>query len=239
MLNQLVRYAPVLAMLREKRGSVLEVGSGQAGISQFLGRRVTGLEIRFPGPPGPLLTPVVGTATHLPFANRSFDVVLVMDTLEHIPPELRDACIEEAMRVTRDTLIIGGPMGPAARGADAKLVAYYEKHRIAVPDWLRQHIEREAPDVEAVTRPLRASGWRVEVRGNENVQQHLALMKLETKRLWYRGFAEVRTRAPNATAAVARRLRMPPYYSYVVSARRDASARSQDSSITSTIGPQS
>jgi hypothetical protein len=39
--------------------------------------------------------------------------------------------------------------------------------------------------------------------------------------------------------AVARRLRMPPYYSYVVSARRAASARSHDSSITSTIGPQS
>src|SRR5687767_15614352 len=43
MLNQLVRYAPVLAMLREERGTILEAGSGQLGISQFLGRRVTGL----------------------------------------------------------------------------------------------------------------------------------------------------------------------------------------------------
>lgn len=239
MLNQLVRYAPVLAMLRDEPGSILEVGSGQLGISQFLGRTVTGLEIRFPGMPGPLLRPVIGTATHLPFADGCFDVVLVMDTLEHIPPGLRLASIAEAMRVAGRLLVIGGPMGPGARAVDEELASFYRSRGLAVPDWLSQHLEHRAPDVEDVVRPIREAGWSVAAEGNENARQHVALLKLETRRLWNRGFAEVRDRMPGVVAAFARRLRKPPFYSYLVSARREASARSHDASIASTMGPQS
>lgn len=234
MINQLVRYAPVLSLLRHERGSILEVGSGADGISIYLRRRTIGLEIRFPGPPGPLLTPVAGSATHLPFADQSVEVVLIMDTLEHVPPELRARCLAEAMRVARTRIIVGGPMGPRARKADERLAAFYRARGIVVPDWLAEHLAERAPDVADVIGPLRAAGWQVRDNGNENARAHLALMKLETRSFWYRALGRVRRHAPGPAAALARALRMPPYYSYVVEA-----TRAQACSTRATSGPQS
>lgn len=239
MLNQLVRYAPVLRMLRDEPGTILEIGSGSHGIAQFLGRRVIGLEIRFPEPPGAFLVPCVGTATAVPLANASVDAVLVMDTLEHIPPPHRPAAIAEAMRVARRRVIVGGPMGPRAREADERLAAAHRARGVTVPDWLAEHLIERAPDVADVVGPLRDAGWYVTARGNENLRAHAAMMRLEMHRGWFRLFTTLRRRAPRAVAAVARALRVPPYYSWLVDARRPATTASQTSSTRATSGPQS
>jgi hypothetical protein len=237
-LNQLVRYAPVLAMLRGEHDTLLEIGSGSDGIAAYLRRPAFGLEIRFPAPPHELLIAVGGTATDLPFADRSVDVVLIMDTLEHIPPHLRARCLEEAMRVAARRIIVGGPMGPGARSADVELASYYRQRDIEVPAWLAEHLSERAPDVEDVLALLRDSGWTVEARGNENKRAHVALMKLETRSLAYRVLGRIRRHAPRPTAALARALRIGPYYSWLVDARRSTAA-DQASSIRDTSGPQS
>jgi hypothetical protein len=222
MLNQLWRYAPVLRWLRDEYGSILEIGSGVDGISQFLRRPVVGLEIRFYAPPGEWLRPVCGTATDLPFEDRSMDTVLVMDTLEHIPPAMRARCLEEAMRVARRRIIVGGPMGPRARRADEKLAAYYRARALDVPDWLQEHLTERAPDTADVAGTLRLGGWNVRVTGNENAPVHLAIMRAETRRFWFRVFGRLRRHAPGLVEKIARVLRAPPYYSYLVIAERDA-----------------
>jgi len=233
-INQLVRYASVLPLLRGEQGPVLEVGSGSDGISAYLEHRTFGLEIRFPGPPGPLLTPIRGTAVDLPFADRSVDVVLIMDTLEHIPKDLRRRCIEEAMRVARSRVIVGGPMGAPSAEADGRLAAYYRRRNLELPDWLAEHLNEKPPELQEVTEPLRAAGWTVRARGNENLPLHLAIMRLETRRFFFRAFGRVRRHTPAAAAAVARALSFGPYYSYLVEA-----TRSQTSSTRPTIEPQS
>jgi hypothetical protein len=220
LINQLVRYAPVLRMLRAETGTLLEVGSGSDGICQYLGRATIGLEIRFPAPPHPLLRAACGTATHLPFAERSIDVVLIMDTMEHIPSPLRDRALAEAMRVARRRIIVGGPMGPHARGADVKLAAYYTARGIEVPDWLDEHLHQLAPDVADIVTPLRAAGFTVHARGNENLPMHLGLMKLETRRFPSRVLGRIRRHAAAPAAAVARTVSMGPYYSWLVDATR-------------------
>jgi hypothetical protein len=219
-LNQLVRYAPVVAMLRDEPGTILEVGSGSTGIAHYLGRRTLGLEIRFHEPPGPGLVAVAGTATALPFADGSVEVVLIMDTMEHIPDDLRAAALLEAMRVARRTIIVGGPMGHRARSADEKLAGAYRKRGIPLPDWLQEHLVERAPDVEDIAEPMRLAGWEVGARGNENLHGHLALMRLEMHPFWYRVLGRIRRHAPRAAMMVARWLRVPPYYSSVVRARR-------------------
>lgn len=220
MLNQLVRYAPVLRLLAKEPGTILEVGSGQDGISAYLRRPVIGCEIRFPGPPGRYLAPVAGSATALPFGDESIDVVLVMDTLEHIPAPQRAQALGEAMRVARTRIIIGGPMGERARTADDELAAFYRARGLTIPDWLHEHLIEGAPEISDVVEPLRAAGWIVDARGNENAGLHLALMKAESKRLGYRALGRIRRHAPAAAAAVARRLSFGPYYSYLVDATR-------------------
>jgi hypothetical protein len=234
-LNQLVRYAPLLRELKDA-GTLLEVGSGDEGISAYLRRPVLGLEIRFAATPGRWLVAVRGTATHLPFRDGSIETVLIMDTLEHIPEPLRARCVEEARRVARSRVIVGGPMGERARRTDAGLATFYERRGIDVPEWLREHLRERAPDVDSIAEALRAPGWEVRARGNENAWLHAALMRIETRRLFVRALGKVRQHAPGPAAAIARALRAGPFYSYLVEARR--TAPSHAASMRATSGPQ-
>jgi hypothetical protein len=47
--------------------------------------------------------------TKLPFENNSFDVVVTVDTLEHLPASQRQAFVDELLRVTASYAIITGP----------------------------------------------------------------------------------------------------------------------------------
>jgi ubiquinone/menaquinone biosynthesis C-methylase UbiE len=53
-----------------------------------------------------------GTAAALPFPDRSFDIVVNIGMLEHIPPQARPGIVKEMFRVTRTTgylFLIAGP----------------------------------------------------------------------------------------------------------------------------------
>src|SRR5207302_1835732 len=80
MLNQLVRYEPVLRLVREAGGeTVLEVGAGPEGLLRLLGgeRHVTAVDVAsFEGADEE--GRVVADARVLPFPDESFDVVRVV-----------------------------------------------------------------------------------------------------------------------------------------------------------------
>lgn len=218
MINQLVRYAPLLKRLKDDTRSFLEVGSGSDGIAAYLGRRGFGLEIRFPTPPAPELIACGGTATALPFRDASIDLVLLVDTMEHIPPALRDRTIAEACRVARSEVIIAGPMGADARHADDELAAFHARTGRPVPPWLLEHLEQRAPDLDETIASFEALGWRATAEGNEHVGTHLALMRLEATRYGGPITDRLRKRLPGISAALARALRRGPYYSWIVTA---------------------
>jgi glycosyltransferase involved in cell wall biosynthesis/SAM-dependent methyltransferase len=46
----------------------------------------------------------------LPFPDRSFDIVLAMDVLEHVPEDRRASLVGECQRVAARALILGGPV---------------------------------------------------------------------------------------------------------------------------------
>ncbi|MFP5225096.1 MAG: class I SAM-dependent methyltransferase [Actinomycetota bacterium] len=220
MINQLVRYAPLLKRLEGERGSILEIGSGPDGIASYLQRQCVGLEIDFHADPDPYLIPVAGSAVDLPFTDRAFDLVLIMDTIEHIPFELRARAVAEAGRVCRDTLIIGGPMGAAARAADDRLAAHYARRGIELPGWLREHLTRRAPDVTEVRDWMHEVGFEVGVEPNEGVRSHLALMRFEVSRFGGRITDRVRNNVPRLVLPVARRRPKGAVYSWLLTGRR-------------------
>jgi hypothetical protein len=182
-LHHLIRYAPVLHLIRELRsGTVLDVGSGEIVMAELLDQRwqVTALEYKVPDALRNRadVHVVEGDARSLPFCNREFDVVVAVDVLEHIPPEDRQTVLRELARVAARRLIVAGPAGDAARRADAFVAAHYE----VLPGWLEEHQRFGLPTVDELVAPL--NGARV--MPNANARLYALLMRtLETRVGWH------------------------------------------------------
>jgi SAM-dependent methyltransferase len=169
MLDHLVRYDPVVRLLDETPdATVLEVGSGSEGIEYWLpGRDVTSVDPAIPGREG--------DARSLDFPDRSFDVAVALDMLEHIRPEERSTVLRELVRVARRRVILGFPSGKRAFEADVSLGRMLDRRGQTYTDWLDEHLRHGFPDASDVEAELRAYG-RVRRLPNENVHTHRMLV---------------------------------------------------------------
>lgn len=123
-----LRYLPVVDTIRKLPDqTVLEVGSGSLGIAPYLKKPVTGLDISFEGPTVPWMKQVRGSAQRLPFQDQSFNVVVAMDVLEHMPSGDRATATSECIRVARTLVVLGVPAGEAAVKEDTLLAKEYEQ----------------------------------------------------------------------------------------------------------------
>lgn len=90
--------------------SVLDVGCRDGtyvAFCQALGKHAVGLDLAPSPPPGSDLPLVHADAQFLPFADRSFDTVLMFDLLEHISDE--ELALQEAARVSRRNILLSLP----------------------------------------------------------------------------------------------------------------------------------
>ena len=186
-LNQLLRYEPVVRLLEPLGGGrLLDVGSGSYGVARWLGARwaVTAADVSFDdygGASGPVrrgARPVLGSAAELPFVDRAFDAVVALDVLEHLPMEIRDRAIAELVRVTDGRLIVACPTGALALDADRQLYEFYRRRDGNVIRWLAEHVEFPMPERDALLGALRPHG-RVGFLRHENARRHLRLMLWE------------------------------------------------------------
>ena len=128
-LDPALRYDTVIGLLAERYRpdlKILEVGSGSAGITEFLAHRVTGVDPAFERTAerrSPLLDPVVAAADALPFPDAAFDVVLSLEMLEHVPSQMREPCLSEMFRVLRPggRMVVTFPSDETAARLDAWL----------------------------------------------------------------------------------------------------------------------
>ncbi len=118
MLNQLVRYEPVLRLIRElSGGTLLDVGSRSVGARGWLGAEwnITAVDAAFQdygtatGPAAHGAHRVVGDVRGLEFPASRFDVVLALDLLEHIDKDDRPQALGALARVARQRLIVACP----------------------------------------------------------------------------------------------------------------------------------
>lgn len=161
--NHLARFEPVLALLIElnperRAMTVLDVGSGSSGVTSLLPGEwaTTALDANFDDYAPPrrrrALAPnqVVGDVRSLPFADSSFDVVVALDLLEHVPPEDRVRAASEICRVSRRRAVIAGPAGSNALAADRELAGELVSKGRTVPGWLVEHLDYEFPDAREI-----------------------------------------------------------------------------------------
>ncbi len=189
MLNQLLRYSGVVPLIAELgRGRLLDVGSGSESIAPRLGPgwTVTAVDRSFDdygtaaGPSGNAAEHVVADAADLPFADRSFDVVLALDVLEHVPPQRRAAVLGEIARVAARRAIVACPAGAAALAADRRLADRYRRAGRPLPGWLQEHLDNGFPEPHELVAALAPFG-RVTLRRNENARFHERLMATERR----------------------------------------------------------
>lgn len=173
------RYAAathLLTALEMDAPRVLEVGANrQRLLGQFLPEasflytdlRAEGDEQDF----------VVADATQLPFADRSFDAVVSLDVLEHIPAELRGRAVAEMARVADRMVVIGCPPNePWVR--EAELDANSRWHELYGEDyvWLQEHKEFGLVDSAEVEGIFSAAGLHILRFGQGNAQLWASLM---------------------------------------------------------------
>ncbi|MFQ5871915.1 MAG: class I SAM-dependent methyltransferase, partial [Candidatus Geothermarchaeales archaeon] len=115
------RYTSALDVIEEgilKGASILEVGPGWFGVELFLPPEVmaSGLLVQTDILHRPMRHRVsrevrfLASGTTLPFRDGSFDLVLAMDVLEHIPRESRPAFCNELKRVARTAVLAHMPI---------------------------------------------------------------------------------------------------------------------------------
>jgi hypothetical protein len=94
----------VLASIPE---SILEIGVGANFVGQFLSARnfrVVTYDLEHE-----LRPTIIGSVTHLPFRENSFDTVMCCQVLEHLPFECFKPCLLEIRSVCRKVLVLSLP----------------------------------------------------------------------------------------------------------------------------------
>ena len=189
-LDQLARFDPVMSIVRELDcTALLDVGSGSRGFGALLDDSwtVTAVDTDFTdygevaAPGGDRIHRITADCRSLPFPDRSHDVVVSIDLLEHIPPEDRASVLSELARVARVRLVIACPVGDTALAADRNLAQYYRRRRLAQPTWLLEHLQNGFPDSTQIVDALAPFG-RVLLQPNENIRARERLLRLQSHR---------------------------------------------------------
>jgi SAM-dependent methyltransferase len=118
----------------------------------------------------------------MPFKDGAFDVVVVSDVMEHVPPGQRKQVVAEVLRVARKKVVFGYPCGQAAFELDRKLYRDYLSRDLPPPVWLEEHMLHPFPDEDLLVEL--PAGWKREVIPNESLQFHYWMMRKEMFRPW-------------------------------------------------------
>lgn len=180
--DQYQRYGLVKALLASVRAEgerfhVLDVGGRTALLRDFLPEdHVELVDVDPSDVPGLIL----GSGARLPFKDDSFDVVAAFDTLEHVPPELRGAFVDECGRVARRYVMLAGPYdSPRVAEAEQHLLDFLKVRLDWEHRYLAEHRENGLPDAVQTRSILGARGARVESFGHGALDRWLLLMMLE------------------------------------------------------------
>lgn len=154
--------------IRKAEGtSILEVGCGDGNNVAMLKEafpeaRVAGCDIsdgriefakKYHGERGVDVELIVGNATQLPYADKSFDVVYSLYCLEHLPVEFPQA-VREMLRVAKKKVILIEPVAEYF-GPLQKLFVWWNDYIRGLP----QFLEREGIVPESVELLSSAANW--------------------------------------------------------------------------------
>jgi SAM-dependent methyltransferase len=196
-LDAALRYDAVLELLRDRwydGARVLEVGSGSGGVTEWLDHPVVGVDMAFERTAERStrwLEPRVGSAVALPVEDGSFDFVLSLEMLEHLPPGERAAALAEMLRALAPggRMVVTFPADAAAARLDRWLNRAFKAQTGEEHPWVREHIESGVPDsaeMRDVVAAAAGPGATVEIRRHLAPGAFRLVHGLYGVRRWYR-----------------------------------------------------
>jgi hypothetical protein len=177
--DQYQRYRFVSDLLSEvrprgKSWTVLDVGGRTALLRAFLPSDQVHLIDLEPSSEAGL---VLGDGSRLPYQDKSVDVIVAFDTLEHVPPHLRETFCSECARVARKYVVLAGPYQSAEVEEAEKLLQQFLKDKLGVEHrYLEEHRHLGLPDRAAVETCFQGAGAHVSSLGHGNLERWLGLM---------------------------------------------------------------
>lgn len=168
----------VARLLPDREGTVLDVGGAPGPVEMFLPRaRVCVVDTQGTHDGGRY---VLGSGARLPFDDDSFDAVVSLDTLEHVPAGLRPDFLSELRRVSRDAVVLSAPFDePGVAAAEAALLDFISQ-RLAptfpTAVWLTEHRDLGLPGLSATRKGLAGRDARVTALPSGYLPRWLATM---------------------------------------------------------------
>jgi len=103
---------------------------------------------------------IISSIVTLPFRNRSFDLVVLVDTLEHIPPNKREFVVREACRVADKAVFLAGPVDDERTVNGEKLLHQFIRNVSGSSDPnLEEHLNLGLPGTQTLTKWFPENGY--------------------------------------------------------------------------------
>jgi len=161
-----------------KNAKVLDVGGGYGLTTMFADvSDITVLESRQHDIPWH----IKGSGEGLPFGSDSFDVVVSVDTLEHVPSSARESFINDLWRVTNRYLLLACPFQNDSIDKAERIFADFEMNvRGHDNAFLNEHITNGLPDRDETIRLIEDIGGSVAAIPNGYLPRWLSMMLLNS-----------------------------------------------------------
>ena len=159
--DQYQRYATAVRIVESLGGwkgrRILDVGGAPGFLELFFDNTEVAVVDRYGTHGGNF---IVADGAKLPFADNAFDIVVSLDTLEHVPAQFRPAFLSECQRVAGDIVVLSAPH--ATDGvvlAEKALQAFVTARFGEVFGTLQEHSDNGLPVLEETLAALGANGW--------------------------------------------------------------------------------
>ncbi len=161
---------------RRRRLTILDVGGAPGHLKKFLPRdRVIVLDRESCEGGAELFA----DGSSLPFADAGVDVVISLDTLEHLSSRKRPAFLRELSRVSGDAVLVSAPFAGAQTEEAESILQGFLRHRLKMEHrFLDEHRENGLPEREPVERTLARHVGPVVALPNGCLDRWLMLMAL-------------------------------------------------------------
>ena len=179
-INMKLRYMPVVSRLKKireqnKNLKVLEIGSGSKGITRFFKYPVIGMDIEFQKHKNRYLKEVKSSAAkRFPFKDNEFDVVISVDSIEHVPSSKREKALKEMLRVSNKHVIIACPVGMSKW--DKKVLDKWPKSSATYKN-IKEHLDMGFPDPIEIVKPFKGCKIKMAYGAHPGLEYFIKLME--------------------------------------------------------------